>query len=616
MTQKPSPVNDSLSTLRAALEIMRRQNLPAQTQTAVKNALQALHQHTESLTEREEQKRLAALYRVSQTLGSTLRQDEVLQQVMDAVIDLTGASRGFVMMHNELTKELDLVQGLGVDQEKLNADDMKISHTVIDMVMGSGQGVVTTNAQEDPRFSTSGSVASFALRSILCAPLRRANQVFGVVYVDNRAHAGLFDDADLELLNAFAAQAAVAIDNARLYTQTDEKLAERVRELENLARINRELNRQPDMENVIQVAHKWAHDGSMADTAWLAVKQNDDDNAFMILSGERAGEQIHVHDPSVRGVVEAGTPHISAPSAGAPARIVVPLLVENETLGVISVESMAPFPSSTLQYLTRLANLTSVGLARAKLAEQIQQGVEEQAEFISVVAHELRLPMTSIRGYTDLLRQGAMGEINEQQQQFLDVIRKNVIRMNALVTGISDVSKIESGRIVLALDKLPLLSLVEEAVDDQKEILAEFEQTVDVQVAGDLPLAQLDASRFKQVLGYMIDNAAKYAPEGQVVTVSAEAQDGVIKIIIADQGYGITSDDQPHIFEQFFRSEDQRIRDRHGWGVGLTVCNGLIELMGGKIGFQSQPDKGTTFWITVPIASEEEEAEEAETPEA
>jgi GAF domain-containing protein len=167
------------------------------------------------------QERLALLYEVSQTLGSTLDLGQVLNQVMDAIIQLTGAERGFLMLLDKETGRLDLRAGRNVDRTTIEGKEMEISRTVVGQVVESGEPVLTSNAQQDPRFANQSSVIGYALRSIMCAPLRVRGEIMGAIYVDNRFHSGIFAPDDLETLSAFANQAAMAIENARLFTMTD-----------------------------------------------------------------------------------------------------------------------------------------------------------------------------------------------------------------------------------------------------------------------------------------------------------------------------------------------------------------------------------------------------------
>ena len=237
-------------------------------------ALKLLSQLQSISTPGDEPERLAALYRVSQALGSTLDLDTVLRESMDAVINLTGAERGFLMLLKLGTDELEMQAGRNFQRENLEKEEMEFSHSVIETVMRSGEGILTTNAQTDERFSTRDSITRYALRSIMCQPLLVRGLSIGVIYVDNKVKAGIFNQADLELLEAFAILAAAAIDNAILFTQTDAALARRVTELETLHEIDRELNARLDFDRVLAITLEWAQEGTAADSGWIAMVKN------------------------------------------------------------------------------------------------------------------------------------------------------------------------------------------------------------------------------------------------------------------------------------------------------------------------------------------------------
>ena len=162
------------------------------------------------------QSQLGALMGVGRVINSSIGLERVLEEVMDTLIALMRAERGFLMLR-ESNGELNVQIARGIDHLKLDDEILKVSQTIVRKVSASGESILTTNAQQDPRFENQVSVAAYHLRSILCAPLKIKNDLIGVIYVDNRAHAGIFRESDLVLINAFADQAAVAIDNARLF---------------------------------------------------------------------------------------------------------------------------------------------------------------------------------------------------------------------------------------------------------------------------------------------------------------------------------------------------------------------------------------------------------------
>ena len=172
-----------------------------------------------------EREALRALYEVGQAVNSTLELDEVLNQVMDHIIELTGAERGFLMLREDASGELEFRVARNVERETIDSSSFEVSRTIIDQVANEGVAVVTTNAQADPRFATQDSIVAYSLRSILCVPLRVRERTTGVIYADNRIKTGLFSDRDRDLLAAFANQAALAIENARLFESVRRNLA-------------------------------------------------------------------------------------------------------------------------------------------------------------------------------------------------------------------------------------------------------------------------------------------------------------------------------------------------------------------------------------------------------
>jgi len=159
---------------------------------------------------------LGALMGIGRSINSSQGLEHVLEEVMDSLIELMHAERGFLMLRESDGKLKEQV-ARGIDQSNLDKEDYKVSHTIVDKVAAPGEAISTTTAQEDPRFENQMSVAVYQLRSILCAPLSIKNQLIGVIYVDNRARSGIFQEHELKLIKAFSDQAAVAIDNARLF---------------------------------------------------------------------------------------------------------------------------------------------------------------------------------------------------------------------------------------------------------------------------------------------------------------------------------------------------------------------------------------------------------------
>lgn len=236
---RPSTLHDQLTVLATLVGKTRSDLHASKTQPSKEVADNLLHLQTtlEQLSEKievfqNEHGNMLALAEVGQIINSSLELDEVLRIVMDNIVRLTKAERGFLMLRDE-KGEMVARMARNWEMESINSAEKNVSTTVVQRVIDTGESIVTTNAQEDQRFVGQESIVAFNLRSILCVPLKVKNELIGVIYADNRIRAGIFADTEKNLLEAFANQAAVAIDNARLFSSLKKTLAE-VTQLKNL----------------------------------------------------------------------------------------------------------------------------------------------------------------------------------------------------------------------------------------------------------------------------------------------------------------------------------------------------------------------------------------------
>ncbi|MBL8090463.1 MAG: GAF domain-containing protein [Anaerolineales bacterium] len=236
---RPSTLHDQLLTLAALAGKVRTDfsankiQLPKETTNNLHHLQTTLEQLSEKIEVfQNEHSNLMALAQVGQVINSSLELDEVLRIVMDNIVRLTKAERGFLMLRDE-NGEMVAKIARNWEMESINSSEKNVSRTVVQRVIDSGESIVTTNAQEDQRFVGQESIVAFNLRSILCVPLKVKNDLIGVIYADNRIRAGIFADTEKDLLEAFANQAAVAIDNARLFSSLKNSLEE-VTALKNL----------------------------------------------------------------------------------------------------------------------------------------------------------------------------------------------------------------------------------------------------------------------------------------------------------------------------------------------------------------------------------------------
>ncbi len=568
-----------------------------------------------------EQSRLAILYELSSQLGTSLDLGEVLNQVMDAIIKLTGAERGFLMLFDDMTEELQMMAARNVDENAMEARSLQISQTVVKRAAGTGKGIVTNNAQEDERFSGQQSVVGYQLRSIMCAPLLARGRTLGAVYVDNRFMTNIFKDADLELLATFANQAAIAIENARLFTQTDQALARRVAELSLFQQIDQELNRSLDLDRVLSLSLDWALRLTTAEMGSIGLmEQLDDGNEEYVLhilfyQGVEQNEQAKVirttHPILAQILAEEKvvvTHDLTAVQAfddvPAAIQINVPIKRDGVITGLLTLKSMNvnALNDEDVEFMERLADRAAVAIKNARLYQAIQDANKAKSDFVSLVTHELRLPMTSIKGYTDLIASGMAGPLSEQQGQFLDVVKRNLDRMGALIRDLGDINRIESGRMQFEFEAVDLPEVIEDVMENLSEATAAREQSVMMQVVEDLPFVYADPTRLSQVIMNLVSNAHKYTSDGGEITIEAKHNGRIATISVRDNGLGISEENQAKLFTQFFRAEDREVREQAGWGLGLSIVKKIVEAQGGDIYFESKLGTGSIFTFTVPLA--------------
>jgi signal transduction histidine kinase len=292
---------------------------------------------------------------------------------------------------------------------------------------------------------------------------------------------------------------------------------------------------------------------------------------------------------------------------GTPAlvQLAVPIKRDGVITGLITLETQhaSEISREDIAFVERLADRAAVAIKNARLYEAVQAANRAKSDFVSLVTHELRLPMTSIKGYADLLSSGMAGSLSDQQKQFLGVIRRNLDRMGTLISDLSDINRIESGRMQFENKDFDIRDVVEDVLASFQEAAEAKEQTVVIEIEDDLPPVHADPTRMAQVLSNLISNAHKYTPAGGVITIRADCNHEFAQLAVSDTGIGISKENQASLFTQFFRAEDRAVREQPGWGLGLSIVRKIVEAQNGAITFVSELNHGSTFTFTVPLAT-------------
>ena len=565
---------------------------------------------------------LSTLNEITRQLTGTLELEPLLQNMLESAVSILNCEAGSLFLVDEPTGDLVFKVTVGPVAANLVGQRLPPGSGIVGRAVQSRGPVIENEAQRSPtRFSGTDQQTGFVSRSLLAVPLQVKGGVIGVVEVINRRDGLPFVEEDQNLLTAFAGQAAVAMENARLYTLTDQELADRVEELQVMQRIDRELNASLEMDRAMRITLEWALRQSRAEAGLIGMLEEEKlsimaEQGYEDRPAAITDQVTRLQLPVFKAAIESGQPQrVSLGSTGgllpsAHTQVVIPIRREARVIGLLLLESSSD-SQEDLAFLTRLSDHAAIAISNAQLFAAVERANLAKSEFVSLVAHELKNPMTSIKGYSELLAGGAVGQINEMQANFLNTIRSNVERMSTLVSDLNDNSKIEAGRLRLDYKAMAVTDLVDEVLRSTKRQLDDKKQSVNIELPAKLPAVWADRTRVGQVLTNLVSNAHKYTPESGVITVGAEDSTNlwdaegasrVVHLWVRDNGIGISAEDQTKIFQKFFRSDDSKAREAPGTGLGLNITKSLVEMQGGRIWFESEYRTGTTFHFTIPVA--------------
>ncbi|MBN1978356.1 MAG: response regulator [Anaerolineae bacterium] len=349
------------------------------------------------------------------------------------------------------------------------------------------------------------------------------------------------------------------------------------------------------------------------------------DAAFYVIGAEEASlmlvdEETDQLTPALNRRRVTGDPHRTARRApeelaadairrgeatASGAMLCAPLKVGEKTVGAIGLGNTVTTRSFTghdRQLLMALADYAAIAIENTRLYEEVRQADRAKSEFVSLVAHEMGTPLTSILCYSDVLLQEHSEPLTEKQDKYIRVIRSNVGRMQVLLSDLQDISRIEAGHLSLNIEPTSLAAALQGALEATRGQMGARSQVLTLDLPEDLPMIGADPARLTQILINLIGNACKYTPEGGHIRVQARRQAGYVRCAVSDTGVGISPKDQARLFTKFFRSDNPAVMEKQGTGLGLCIAKNLIELQGGQIEVESELGKGTTFWFTVPVA--------------
>jgi two-component system, NtrC family, sensor kinase len=473
-------------------------------------------------------------------------------------------------------------------------------------------------------------------RTVLSVPLLREGKAIGTIML-RRADVNPFTDKQITLLETFADQAVIAIENVRLFKELEvrtQELTRSVGELRALAEVSQAISSTLDLETVLTTIVSRAVQLSGLDGG-VVFEYDDGTEEFIHRAATETGGTLAEARRATRvrkgeGVVgrtaitlePVQVPDITAPHAyesrlrgnliesGVRAVLAVPMVREGHLIGclVVSRNRQGVFPAETIELLRTFATQSALAIQNARLfheiadkSRQLEVASQHKSEFLANMSHELRTPLNAIIGFSEVLAQGMFGEVNSKQSEYLHDILESGRHLLSLINDILDLSKIEAGRMELELSEFDLPQAIQNALTLVRERALRrgiaLHHVIDNRVAD----IQADERKVKQVLLNLLSNAIKFTPEGGRIDVRAAPADGLVEVSVTDSGVGIAPEDQETVFEEF-RQVGTPDKKAEGTGLGLALSRKFIELHGGRISLRSQVGAGSTFTFTLPVS--------------
>lgn len=571
-------------------------------------------------------RQLAILNDLTRKLTSTLEIEEVYRTILQNSVDLVNCEEARLIIADEKNQQFVFQAVIGDKLNELFQRRVPLDFGWIGKTYLSKNQMVINDINNSPELRDEmKSFYDVPINSLMIIPMVSKNQVLGLIELVNRLEGTSFTNNDQDLLSALAAQSAIALENARLYRRTDQELAKRVDELSVMQRIDRELNTSLDMKKSMELTLTWALRHSECGVGWIGMI-SESTITLIVSSGYSEKQLSQIEEKAAlfdfwetENGKESFSPlqiegsKVTQIHPLATSQILLPIRREEKMIALMVLENFEnkKLDENELNFLARLCDHASIAILNSQLYAQVQEANQAKSEFVSLVAHELKNPMTSIKGYAELLASGAVGSITPAQGNFLTTIRNNTDRMNTLVSDLNDLTKIESGSMRMEPGALDLLEMVNEVIRSTKRQLEEKQQKLNLEIDEDFPKVWADPDRLLQILSNLVSNAYKYTKTNGEITIIVEKSldsEGpdftryFAHVMVSDNGLGITEKDQKMLFQKFFRSEDEDVRASTGTGLGLNITKSLVEMQGGKIWFESEYQKGTTFHFTLPLS--------------
>jgi len=565
---------------------------------------------------------LSAFHQIVLQLNMPLELEVVLENITESALQLIGASNLHIYLYDADQDEFTFCSALWRDGRRTPAVAAPRSDGLTARVVRGGEAIIIDEAPEHSLYQ--GPEASdWGVCAIAGFPLKHGDRVIGaftVTYLEPHT----FTPDELLLMNLLADQASVAVENARLFAEAQQRLRSMSALVDMAKQVTGNLKVELVMQTTVQRLQKLLD--ARASTISLLSEEGEElvvEAAAGIkpeyhrvrmklgegVSGRAVKEQrmIYVRDTEDDPDFLFFDPILRS-------LLVVPLVARNEVIGTLAVDSDQPnaFTESDVQLMTIAGAQVSVAIANARLFEAVEERAAELAvayrelkesdrlkdELVQNVSHELRTPLTFIRGYVDLLLDGEMGIVTAEQQQALQIISDKTDEVTRLVQDIMALQRINEQN--LAYEPFSMTRLLYTAVDCHRMSAHQHGLNLLYDPPASEGIVVGDKGRINQVLDNLIGNAIKFSPDGGTIALRmVERRDDVL-VVVADEGIGLPADKAARIFDRFYQVDGSSRRRFGGAGIGLAIVKRIIDAHHGDIWVRSELNRGSSFYFTLP----------------